>query len=208
MPKSGIDFSTEFQRINKSYLDWERDFPGGSEGKELACKFRRPRFNPWAGKIPRRREWLLTPVFLPGKSHVQRSLVGTVHEVAKSWTWLSDLTHTYRLRKMRNGHCKKRERYKQKFKVVKIHAVLGKYANLIKYMSGKVRVQTGRAFECCVKVFLVWFVKEIGNVGYSVSIQHMNGVKWLINSAWIHLDSNSLMNWIDRNTLMHQSTVI
>ena len=77
---------------------------------------------------------------------------------------------------MRNGHCKKRERYKQKFKVVKIHAVLGKYANLIKYMSG-IHVQTGRVFECYVKVFLVWFVKEIGNVGYSVSIQHMNGVK-------------------------------
>ena len=60
---------------------------------------------------------------------------------------------------------------------MKIHAVLGKYANLIKYISGKVRVQTGRVFECCVKVFLVGFVKEIANVGYSVSIQHMNGVK-------------------------------
>ena len=28
------------------------------------------------GKIPWRREWLSTPVFLPGKSHRQRSLVG------------------------------------------------------------------------------------------------------------------------------------
>ena len=27
-------------------------------------------------KIPWRREWLPTPVFLPGKSHGQRSLVG------------------------------------------------------------------------------------------------------------------------------------
>ena len=45
------------------------------------------------------------------------------------------------------------------------HAVLGKYANLVKYMAGKVRVQTGRGCECCVKVFLVWCVKEIGNVG-------------------------------------------
>ena len=37
---------------------------------------RRPRFSPWVRKIPWRREWLLTPVFLPGKSHRQRSLVG------------------------------------------------------------------------------------------------------------------------------------
>ena len=27
----------------------------------------RPRFNPWGGEIPRRREWLSTPVFLPGE---------------------------------------------------------------------------------------------------------------------------------------------
>ena len=31
---------------------------------------------PWAGKIFSRREWLPTPVFWPGKSHGQRSLVG------------------------------------------------------------------------------------------------------------------------------------
>ena len=33
-------------------------------------------FNPWVGKIPWRRAWQPTPVFLPGESHVQRSLVG------------------------------------------------------------------------------------------------------------------------------------
>ena len=31
-------------------------------------------FDPWVGKIPWRRAWQLTPVFLPGKSHGQRSL--------------------------------------------------------------------------------------------------------------------------------------
>ena len=36
----------------------------------------RPGFNPWVGKIPRRRKWQPTPVFLPGKSHGRRSLVG------------------------------------------------------------------------------------------------------------------------------------
>ena len=33
-------------------------------------------FNPWLVKIPWRRTWQLTPVFLPGESHGQRSLVG------------------------------------------------------------------------------------------------------------------------------------
>ena len=37
---------------------------------------RRPGFNPWLGKIPQRREWPPTPVFLPGESHGQRGLVG------------------------------------------------------------------------------------------------------------------------------------
>ena len=37
---------------------------------------RKHEFNPWVDKIPRRRAWQPTPVFLPGKSHGQRSLVG------------------------------------------------------------------------------------------------------------------------------------
>ena len=36
----------------------------------------RPGFNPWVRKIPRRRKWQPTPVFLPGESHRQRSLAG------------------------------------------------------------------------------------------------------------------------------------
>ena len=31
-------------------------------------------FDPWVGKIPWRRKWQFTPVFLPGESHGQRSL--------------------------------------------------------------------------------------------------------------------------------------
>ena len=42
--------------------------------KNLQC--RRPGFDPWVGKIPWRREWLPTPVFLPGKSPGQMSLAG------------------------------------------------------------------------------------------------------------------------------------
>ena len=37
-----------------------------------------------------RRKWQPTPMFLPGKSHEQRNLVGYSYRVTKSWTWLSD----------------------------------------------------------------------------------------------------------------------
>ena len=33
-------------------------------------------FDPWVEKIPWRRKWQPTPVFLPGESHGQRSLAG------------------------------------------------------------------------------------------------------------------------------------
>ena len=52
-------------------------FPGGSSGfftTRLQC--RRLGFGPWVRKIPWRREWLPTPVFLPGEFHGQRSLAG------------------------------------------------------------------------------------------------------------------------------------
>ena len=51
-------------------------FPSGSDDKESACQCRGPGFDPWVRKIPWRRKWQPTPVFLPGESHRQRSLVG------------------------------------------------------------------------------------------------------------------------------------
>ena len=39
--------------------------------------YRRRGFNPWVRKIPWRRKWQPTPVFLPGESHGQRSLAGS-----------------------------------------------------------------------------------------------------------------------------------
>ena len=50
-------------------------FPGGSDGKESACNVGSG-FILCIGKIPLRREWLPTPVFLPGEFHGQRSLAG------------------------------------------------------------------------------------------------------------------------------------
>ena len=44
--------------------------------QRICLQCRRPGFDSWVGKIPWRREWQLTPVFLPGKSHGQGSLAG------------------------------------------------------------------------------------------------------------------------------------
>ena len=42
----------------------------------IFLKYRKLRLDLWVGKIPWGRAWLPTPVFLPGKSHGERSLVG------------------------------------------------------------------------------------------------------------------------------------
>ena len=54
-------------------------FPSWLSGEESTCQCRRHKrckFDPWVGKIPWNREWQLTPVFLPGRFHGQRSLAG------------------------------------------------------------------------------------------------------------------------------------
>ena len=50
--------------------------PWWLSGKESAYPCRRPGFNPWVWKIPWRREWWTTLLFLPGESYVQKSLAG------------------------------------------------------------------------------------------------------------------------------------
>jgi len=49
-----------------------KGFPGGSDSKESACNVG----DPWIGKIPWRREWQPTTVFLPGAFHGQMTLAG------------------------------------------------------------------------------------------------------------------------------------
>ena len=85
------------QKATQKYLwdqlRWFGDFPGGANCKEPACQCRRLKrcgFDPWVGKTPWRRKWQPTPVFLPGNSHGQRSLM----RPQKSQTWLSDWTKT------------------------------------------------------------------------------------------------------------------
>ena len=53
--------------------------PRWLSGKESVCQCRRYRrrgFDPWVGKMLCRGKWQPTPVFFPGKSQGQRSLVG------------------------------------------------------------------------------------------------------------------------------------
>ena len=61
------------------FLGYKRDFPGGANGKDPACQSRshkRCRVYLWVRKIPWRKAWQPTPVFLPGASQGQRSLEG------------------------------------------------------------------------------------------------------------------------------------
>ena len=60
--------------LKKVHL-WEGP-PWWLSGKESACQCGRLRYHPWVGNIPCRRKWQSTQVFLPGKSHEPRSLVG------------------------------------------------------------------------------------------------------------------------------------
>ena len=64
-----------------------------------AERHRRCRFNPWVGRIPWKRKWQHTPVFLPGKSHGQRSLVGYGPWGCKELDMTEQLSmHTHRTR--------------------------------------------------------------------------------------------------------------
>ena len=87
-------------------------FPGGLAGKESACqcgRCKRDWFESWVGKIPWRRKWQPTPVFLPEKFQGQRSLVGyspwghkeSMHE----WHTITEIYSSYlqRLRSPRSN---------------------------------------------------------------------------------------------------------
>ena len=68
------DFFFKIQENKMTTPNSAGGFPGGTVGRR--CK--RCGFNPWIRKIPWRRKWQPTAVFLLGKSHGQRSLAGSI----------------------------------------------------------------------------------------------------------------------------------
>ena len=77
-----------------------KGLPRWLSGKESACqcrKHKKLRFDSLAGKIPWKRKWKPTLVFLPGKSHGQRSLAGYSPWGHKE----SDMTERLNMHKLR-----------------------------------------------------------------------------------------------------------
>ena len=77
----------------KHSLFW--GFPGSLVSKESICSAGDPSSIPGFGKIPWRRKWKPTPVFLPGESHGQRCLVGYSPWGHKESDMTEQLTQSY-----------------------------------------------------------------------------------------------------------------
>ena len=110
--------------------------PWWLNGKESTCQCRRQGFHPWVRKIPWRRKWQPTPVFLPGESHGQSSLEGY-----SPWG-LKELDTNYRLKN--SNHSTSSNTYNQVEYTffsggcgtfTKIGQMLGHKASLSKYQS-------------------------------------------------------------------------
>ena len=75
--------------------------PRGLSGKESACQCRRHGFDLWVRKIPWRRKWQRTPVFLPGRSHGQGKLAGCISwgcGVGHDWATEHDMIPQYKIK--------------------------------------------------------------------------------------------------------------
>ena len=75
------------------YIYLTLGFPHGLHGKEYGCNAGDPGLIPGSGKIPGRREWQPTPVFLPGEFHGHRSLTGYCPWDCKESDTTERLTH-------------------------------------------------------------------------------------------------------------------
>ena len=83
----------------RSSLITNLELPMWLNGLRICLQHRRCRFNPWVGKIPWRRVLQPTPVFLPGKSHGQRSLAGCSpwsHKGSEATEWLNMHSHSHK----------------------------------------------------------------------------------------------------------------
>ena len=72
LPPEALDLNGE----NDTSQSCNTGLPRWHLCKESACQCKRHGLYLWVGKIPWRKKWQPTPVFLPGKPHGQRSLAG------------------------------------------------------------------------------------------------------------------------------------
>ena len=70
------DWSEELSMLDLQVCTTSEGLPRWQSCKEPTCHHRRCEFDLWVRKIPWRRKWQPTPVFLPEKSYGQRRLVG------------------------------------------------------------------------------------------------------------------------------------
>ena len=59
--------------LQRNGHNWSNLARSGKEPTFQCKRHERLKFDPWVGKIPWKRKWQPTPVFLTGKSHAQRS---------------------------------------------------------------------------------------------------------------------------------------
>ena len=100
--KNKIFFWNKHETIKKINITYSstQGLPRSLSGKYSTCRCRRLRklgFDSWVWKIPRRREWLPTPVFLPGKFHGERNLASYSpwgHKELNTTEWLNHHSKT------------------------------------------------------------------------------------------------------------------
>ena len=82
MPNGGVEVCSRHTGLESLLFATSLDFDRASQGALVVksppanAEDKRLGFNPWVGKIPWRRAWQPTLVFLPGESHGQKSLAG------------------------------------------------------------------------------------------------------------------------------------
>ena len=96
---SVVPFCIPQSKFTVNKKSHHKGFPAVANCQESAWQCRghkRPGLDPWLEKIPWRRKWQPTPIFLPEKLHGQsrpcKKSRTSFHEVEKTWTRLSDTT--------------------------------------------------------------------------------------------------------------------
>ena len=94
VPTQGSNPLSHWGSHNSAIVVLSSGFSRGSVGKESTCRAGDTGFSPWVGKIPWRRAWQPSPVFLPGKSHGLTSLAGYSLQGHKKFNMSENTEHT------------------------------------------------------------------------------------------------------------------